>query len=242
MTILPLLKRFIRSSLTTLCLISSVSYADTSLTRLEFLTEEYPPYNFTKNGELNGISVDMLIKASEAVNDPLSKSNIRVVPWARGYNRALKDANVVLFAAARTEERENLFKWAGPFAEIRISLIAKKSSKLSVSDPKKITDLVGVIREDAGDQLAKTLGIPENVINRSTTPAKMAKMLASDRIQFWAYSEKPAFSFLSSNGENLKDYEVVYVLQSIPLYYAFNKKTDDALVNKLQKGLDLIKK
>ncbi len=208
---------------------------------LKFITEEYPPYNYTENGEPKGIAVDLLLNATKAAGSPVLKSDIEVTAWARGYNMALSGPNVVLFSTTRTEERENLFKWVGPIAEIRIVLIAKKSSGIKISDPKQINQTVGVVREDVGDQLVKAAEIPDNMVNRTTKPEGVAKMLISDRVKMWAYPEVTAFSFLEAAGENPDDYEVVHVLKSSHLYFAFSKDVSDAMTQKLQSGIDSLK-
>ena len=38
---------------------------------------------------------------------------IRLYPWARAYDMALKEPNVLIFLIARTSARETQFKWAG---------------------------------------------------------------------------------------------------------------------------------
>ncbi|WP_407644451.1 transporter substrate-binding domain-containing protein [Dongshaea marina] len=72
------------------------------------------PNNFVEKGELKGAAVELLLAASKQAGSPVSKADIKVYPWARAYNDALKGPNKVVFATTRTKEREKLFKWAGP--------------------------------------------------------------------------------------------------------------------------------
>lgn len=51
---------------------------------------------------------------------------IHVWPWARSYETVMRNQNAVLFSAARTKVREDMFKWAGPILTLSIGLVAKK--------------------------------------------------------------------------------------------------------------------
>lgn len=226
---------FVASTLT-----SSVYAQDFS--GIKIMTEEYPPFNYTENGQPAGTAVDLLLKATEAVGSPINKRQITVAKWARAYKTVAEGTNAMLFSAARTEDRESSFKWAGPIDEIRTVMFAKKSAGIGkIDDIANIKYKVGVVRDDVGDSLAKAAGVPESMITRNSGSEAMAKMLAGGRIDVWAYPEVAAIDFLEKAGENMDDYEVVYVLKSTKLYYAFSKDTDDSIVAKLQKGIDMVK-
>jgi polar amino acid transport system substrate-binding protein len=87
-----------------------------------------------------------------------SRADIKIWPWARGYETALKEKNTVLFSTTRTEARENLFKWVGPIMPSRIVLVAKKT-----------------------EHQAKNKTIQAN------SGVSVAKMLHADRVDMWAY-------------------------------------------------------
>ena len=65
-----------------------------------------------ENGELKGYCVDILKAVWKNMGG--SEQPILVLPWARGYAMVQKEPNHMLFAMARTPERENQFKWVGP--------------------------------------------------------------------------------------------------------------------------------
>ena len=76
---------------------------------LSYLTEAYPPYNYSDDNILRGIAVDLLVSASQHTRQPVSRGEIRLQPWPRAYRTVLNKANTVLFSTTRTEEREKLF-------------------------------------------------------------------------------------------------------------------------------------
>jgi ABC-type amino acid transport substrate-binding protein len=66
------------------------------------------------------------------------------------------------------------------------------------------------------------------------------KML-KHRIDMFAYEINVARYELKSHHLNPDDFKVVYVLQKSDLYYAFNKDTDDSVIQAYQEALDRIK-
>lgn len=213
-----------------------------SLQDLEFLTETYPPYNFESDGILKGISVDLLISASHKAGSPIMRKNIKLKPWARAYRSALEASNVTLFSTTRTKGREQLFKWAGPIAQTKIVILAKKSSSITINnaDDLKLYTL-GAIRDDVGEQLLRGLSVPTENIRLSSNANSLVKKLDVGRIQLWAYEENVARWFIKNNGLDNYDFEVVYTLKVGELYFAFSKEVDDAVVSQFQKGLDEVK-
>ena len=77
---------------------------------------------------MQGISVDLLEAVTERMGQTVSRKEVRVEPWADGYRAALEGNGTVLFSTARTPERENLFKWAGPIVTHRRSSLPGATS------------------------------------------------------------------------------------------------------------------
>ena len=116
--------------------------------KLTILTENLPTLNYLKNGELVGYSVDIVKEIQRRVG---SQEQIKVLPWARAYNMALTEDNIVLFSITYTEERKNSFKWICPLLTKRDILVARKNSGISIKsieDAKKVAR-IGTIRDDS---------------------------------------------------------------------------------------------
>tara|TARA_Y100001956_G_scaffold81945_1_gene101103 strand:- start:305 stop:1063 length:759 start_codon:yes stop_codon:yes gene_type:complete len=214
----------------------------TQLNQLQYLTEDYPPYNYKEGDTVTGLAVDLLIEASKVSGSELSVSNISLQPWPRAYRSTLIRPDTVLFSTTRTESREELFKWAGPISTTRIVILAKRSRDIEITHPMQIAKYrIGVIRDDVGEQLLLTLGVPRDSMIESSVPQTLAKQFAKDRIDVWAYEENVARWWLKKEQLESDELEVVYVLREGELYYAFNQAVDDELINQLQVGLDSVK-
>jgi polar amino acid transport system substrate-binding protein len=120
---------------------------------LILLTEQYPPYNFRLEGQLQGISVDLLELMLKRVDSNLKRDHIKLVPWSRGYRSALSKINTCLFSTTRTDDREKLFKWVGPIAVNRVVLIGKKEREIRIQSVAEIGQFsIGVVTDDVAVQ------------------------------------------------------------------------------------------
>ena len=213
-----------------------------SLGKLSFITENYAPYNYRKNGKTQGTTVELLLRMFRQAGTDRGLDDIEVMNWARGYNLAQTRENTVLFSTTRTESRENLFKWVGPIAPTRILIVGKKESGITISTFEDMKQYrIGAVRDDIGELLLLNNGIEPGNIYRTNSSSNTAKMLIAGRIDLWAYEGRVAFFNLREQGENPDDYEVLKVLEESHLYFAVQKDTSDTLVRRLQKALDEVR-
>ena len=213
-----------------------------SIDGLTFLTENYAPFNYQKDGKVQGISIDLLLDMFKQADTTKGLKDIKVLPWARGYKLAQVKKNTVLFSTTRTETREKMFKWVGPIIPTKISVIARKDRKLSIGSDKDFDKFkIGAVRDDIGELLLLKRGVNPKRIYRTNSSTNTAKMLAAGRIDMWAYEQSVAYWNLKEMGENPDDYEVVSVLEESQLYFAIQKDTDDGVVGELQASLDKVR-
>ncbi len=214
-----------------------------SIDDLILMTEQYPPYNLEVDGKPQGIAVDTLVLMLQNVGSKLTRKNIKVLPWARGYKSVQSQPYTCLFSTTRTKERENLFKWVGPVGINKIVLTAKKERNIKINSPEDLKKYrIGVISEDVAEQLLAELGISKYDMDRVPQTILNIRKLNVGRIDLWGYGEDVAKWEIKTHGFDPGDYETAYVLKSKELYFAFNKETSDALIQKLQKALDEVKK
>ena len=209
---------------------------------LTYLTEQFPPLNFKEDGNLQGISVDLLDMVWQRMGVDLNRSVIQILPWTEGYEKTLKENNTVLFTVGRVPEREQLFKWAGPIGSSWYVLLTKAGKNISISDPEDLKKLkIGVIEDDLAVQMLLDKGVKrEDMINETTSEAIIEK-LKDGSIDAWAYNDLTAIWQLQKSGENSSDYMVAYVFGSSDGYLASNKAVPDSLVQSFQEAIDYVK-
>ena len=196
---------------------------------LTILTENLPPLNYVKDGELVGPSIEIVKEIQRRVG---SHDKIQVYPWARAYKMALEDENVILFGMTYTKVREDKFKWVGPLATKRDILVAQKGSGIKVKDLEdaKKVKRIGTLRDDTRGRLLERHGF--NNLEPVSDEQLNAKKLALGRIDLWAYKIPGLRTVCDLAGVDYTQFEEVYHLREIDLMIAFSKKTSDSIVQK----------
>lgn len=216
--------------------------AENDLREISFFTESYPPANFIKDGQMTGYSVDILLAASELVGEPVELSQVTLQPWARSYRTVLTHKNSVLFSTTRSEHREKLFKWVGPILDIKVVVLARKDANIKINTPLEMANYrIGVIRDDIGEQSLLSLGIPRNSMQEASYVTVLAEQLMKNRIDLLVYAERAAYWWSRQAKVDPELFEAIYTVNEGEVYFAINLETDDAVVEKLQKGLDMLK-
>lgn len=225
-------------------LIVSLGWAD-PLDEYSFLTEHYPPLNYEENGEIKGISVDILVRIADELGGLLKRSDILLLPWARAYRTALYKKKTCLFATTRTQKREKIFKWVGPIIASKMVLIGKKDRDIALDSLEELSQYkVSAVIDDVALQLLTQAGVPERLLDKNggvDAAEKIIRKLEMGRIDLWAYEETVARWLIKNQGYDPDTYKVFWVLKQSQEYYAFHRKTPDSLIRRVQAALDEIK-
>lgn len=222
---------------------SSVSAPSGNLADYRFMTEEFAPMNYIEDGELKGISVDLLQAIFENAGVDRKAADSEVMDWPEAYDIVLNDEDTVLFTMAKTGEREPLFKWAGPIMENTNALFAKKSSNIVVNDTGDLAAYkIGAISDTSSFSLLTDSGYPQEKITGAESAGDAFTLLEKGDIDMWSTGEAAGLYYLKNMAANPGDYEVVYRFEPYEFYYAFNIDTPDSVVGKFQEALDAAKK
>ncbi|MDC0336221.1 transporter substrate-binding domain-containing protein [Pseudodesulfovibrio sp.] len=210
-----------------------------SLDDLTYMTEEYYPFNYEENGEVTGISVEILHLTLQEIG--MQPRHLELLPWARGYDRVQHEENTVLFSMARTKEREDLFQWAGPIMVVKFVLIAKKDRNINIESMDDIKGYsIGTVREDVADALLDDYKATARVEAVADMKHNIDKLM-DNRLDMVAYEERSWQKIVSRNDLSTDDFKTVFILKETPVHYAFHKYVDQKLINEFQQALDTVK-
>ncbi|QHA82457.1 transporter substrate-binding domain-containing protein [Pseudomonas mediterranea] len=212
---------------------------------LRIVTEELPPYNMTQDGRMTGMSTEVV---QAVLNEIKVQASIQSMPWARAYELALNDSNVLIYSIARTPERESLFQWVGAIAPTRWYLysLADRPVKLdSLEDARG--HQIATVNQDVGEQylISKGFRIGEE-LQSSTKYEHNYRKLKVDHVEMWISNELNAQYLVRQNGEN----PATMLVRSLPipdlssdagLSMAFSRKTPVETVEKFRAGLEAIR-
>lgn len=209
---------------------------------LLLLTEEYPPYNYMEDGEVRGTATELVVEILHRIGSKLNRKDIRLIPWARAYRKILTSKDTILFVMTRSKARENTFKWVCPVGVAQVGVIARKIDRVVIRKPEDFEKYrIGVVREDIGHQLMRKL-VSEKDLDITHSPESNLRKLKEGRIDMFVYDVQVADFVLARLGLDVDEFETVYVLDESPLCIAFNKDTDDTIVQTFQDTLDQILK
>lgn len=209
---------------------------------LQIFTENYAPYNYEREGQAVGLSVDVLLAMFERLETRQSRSDIQVFPWARAYTYAKSGPNVMLFVMTRTPAREPLFKWVGPIIDTTVGVLGKRRRDFRIHRPGDLRSYrIGAIHDDIGQLSLLEQGVRPKNIHVVAVPRVAARMLSADRIDLWAYEKNVSLWYLREVGAVPQDYEMVYTLRQSELYFALSPDTSDAIIDTLQTAFDAVK-
>lgn len=207
------------------------------------LTEEWPPYNYTHNGTVKGLATDIVQATLEKAQ---LETNIRAYPWARAYDMALEQENVLIYSILRSPQREVLFKWIGPIFNKNIYLVKLKDRTdivlRSLEDAKQYR--IGVMDKDSSYQHLLSLGFEEGV-HLDTAPSEPlnVKKLFSDRIDLLVQNDISLAIRLKELGLPPDRVAIALPLyaKDQAFYMAFSKTTPDELVDRVRKAFEQIR-
>jgi len=205
---------------------------------LTILTEEYPPLSFSKNGKITGSTVDVVQEILRRLDQV---TEIKILPWARGYNLLKTQPNVVLFTTTRTEEREDLFHWVGPVAISTNAFYAQKGSNIQISsmeDAKQVKS-IATYKDDAREQMLLSWGF-DNLDSSNSAESNLRKLLSS-RVDLWVHDTLGLPGITRKLGVDAEELELVHAIDEVSLYIAVSKGTPEWVVQRWQETLDCMK-
>jgi len=225
-------------------LIFSLLFATTTIGQtledIHWVSEEFPPFNYLdENNTPKGFMLEILLEVWKKVGLRKSSNAIDFLPWARGYQMVQNDPKVCLFAMAMTPERKKLFKFVGPIGGSHIGIITKKSKNLKIKTLSDLTPLtIGVVRDDIGEHLLKSKGVPSSRFHQVVSRESLIGMLGKDRVDAISYGMATAFWTMKQLGMDTNQYELSYVLKKGISGYAFHKDVNPRLIQTLQNALN----
>jgi polar amino acid transport system substrate-binding protein len=202
---------------------------------LLILTENLPPLNYVENGVLVGPAVEMIKEIQRRIG---SKEKIHVYPWARAYQTAMEEKNIILFCMVRTKVREDKFIWIGQVARKRDILAAKRGSGIkinSLEDAKKVSH-IGTLRDDVKEIYLKNHGFTNLVSTHDDQ--RNAKKLVLGRIDLWATKKPGLLTICKLAGVDYRDIEEVYSIRESSISIAASKRTSHEIIEKWKEAFN----
>ncbi len=185
-----------------------------------------------------GIDTDIADTAMQMAGVDLVK-NISV-SWDDAYAATLTGPNRALLTVGYSAERKDLFKWAGPISQGMYGIFAKGNQgltfPLSIEASKNIGS-IAVVRNWLETTTLENLGF-QNLRFYDTYDTALAGFMNGE-VKFIASDFFHLISALPS-GYYLNEVNVVTRYRTVYYYIAFSKDVSDAVVEKVQKAVEIL--
>lgn len=236
--------RIVTSKLRALIGFLAISAGVTSLGHAADLvayTEEWAPYNFTADGAVKGISTDILRAACTAAK---LDCEIRMVPWARAYKSAGSIPNTLVFTTARKPSREQEFVWVGPILPRTTWVYGRAELENTTHSVQDLSNQrIGVVRDEAAQQDLEAAGLPLAALVVQPSNTDVLKMLMGAMVDAMVDTEVGMEWNLRTAAVAPHTVKKLFKLsEGGAYYYALNLQSDPALVRRLQRAVDQLRR
>lgn len=213
---------------------------------LRVVTEELPPYNMTISGKLTGFSTEVVeaVLAQAGLNGAFQS-----MPWARAYETALHDENVLIYSIARIPQRDLLFKWVGVIAPAEWGLFSTRARDIPLHTLEEARPYqIATVHGDVGEQYLQSRGFSIGLnLQSNNTYEQNYQKLKRGRVDLWMANAVMAKYLARQAGENWSDvmtlaYPLTDFGRNEGLHMAFSNQTSDEIVARAREGLEQIKR
>ncbi len=222
--------------ITTLLFLSipSLSLAD-SIDDIRWVSQNYPPYSYQdENGENTGSVMKKLEEILKKTGSSKTAKDVEMKTFSKLFVKMNNDKNTVFFPLARLPQRESMFKWVGPIFMDQPVVFGRSS--ITISNVNDLKNYVISGREGyPGVNQLDSMGISE--FKFSDKDEQNIMLLRNSQVGLVVCDEMVGNYIMKNLGMKPADYKVVYRLQPVEMAFAFNKDTDDAIVQEVANAM-----
>ncbi|MEH6626758.1 MAG: transporter substrate-binding domain-containing protein [Motiliproteus sp.] len=214
---------------------------------LTVYTEEFPPFNFTQDGTIQGVSTQVV----EAVLEKARLDyQLKSLPWARSFQEAQSNKNALIYSITRRQERESLLNWIGiviPASHSAYALQGRTDISLnSLAEMKNYR--IATQLQGARESYLLQNGFAEQDLLRLSGKQVLSqqyRMLTLGRIDIWPAADAAAYYVVRNQGDDPdKILKKVYAFSELSqggYYLAASLSTPTETIALLTKTLEQFK-
>lgn len=207
---------------------------------IKIVTED-SSYTYLRDGRVTGPATEIVEATMKRAG--LTDYKLALYPWARAYDLALQEPNVLIFLIARTQARESQFKWAGEFMRIEYHLYKLRGRDdvvvHNLQDAKAYS--IGVMRDDVRQQYLQSRGFDKLVVS-ARNPDSL-RMLLDRKVQLLPLPDNDVARFCKEANVDPSSLEKVLTLSEMTtgIYMAYSRQTPDETVTRTRDAFDHLK-
>lgn len=195
----------------------------------------------SENKKVTGFAADLYSLVFQNVPQAPDRDHIYQATFKRLYADLQSTKRSIGLVVGKNAKREKLFKWVGPYLTIHLGVVGKKDNNTtigSVEDLKKYK--IATIENTAPEQALLNLGLKMNMFERDIYPKRILLKLHHDRVDLMAYPLQALSYLMQKEKITAFDYEEVFPIRKIQLYFAFSQDFKDEEIALFQRNLDSV--
>jgi polar amino acid transport system substrate-binding protein len=212
----------------------------TSAATLQVVTED-SSYSSLENGKVVGPASDIVERTLAKAG--ISDYHMALYPWARAYDMARLEPNVLIYPIIRSREREALFKWVGELDHVTPMFYKLRARKdIAIKDlPEAMNYTVGVVRDDSRQEYLEGKGFNKMVV--SANNLDNLRKLLSGQVALVPMPEREAREQCNDLHVSFDELESVYTLDELSkgLYVALSAATPEDTVKRVSDAFTQLK-
>ncbi len=209
---------------------------------LNYLTEEWAPFNYAKDGDAAGISVEILDAIFHNAGVDHTATKVKIMPLSEAFEQARGNTSTVLFSIVRTAQREPDYKWVGPFTKAGFVVYSAADRNITIASAQDLNKYrIGTVNATIEYDLLVAQNVAASNIVVASTPAELLQMLKDGQIDLWATGEFTGHYEVNNAGLDTKDFEVAYTLGEKEFYFIFSKDVPDSVVDAFGHALETVR-
>lgn len=205
-------------------------FAENNVDDIRWIAQIYPPYSYIDDdGKKKGVVIELLDKILKDTSSKKLSQDVEMRAFSKMFIYMNNDKNTVFFPLAKLPQREKMFKWVCPIFEDKPVIYSKNEiNNISSSNELKKYKIAGRDGYNGSQQLAD-VGVSLKLV-----PSNDESILAlkNGEVDMVVCDELSCSKLLPE-----KEYKVAYRLQSAPMCFAFNKDTNDKLVEMVRNSI-----
>lgn len=192
---------------------------------IRLVTLEYPPYEYTENGELKGLAVEVIKRTFKEMNQPIT---IEVLPWARAMRYIKDGSRDAVFTAFKNPQRERFADFSNQvLMEQAVSLFVRQDSSIEYDgDLRKLNKhSLGVVRKISYG-LKLDNAIKQKVfwrVEEANEGTQNFGLLLNNRVDMVASTKFGGYHILKKLNRANEVKELPVSIEKLPSYIAFSK-------------------
>ncbi|MFH0966893.1 MAG: transporter substrate-binding domain-containing protein [Methanobacteriota archaeon] len=206
---------------------------------LELYTEEQPPMSYIdQQGRVSGRSTEIVRELMKRLE---IDAPIHLGEWSAGYNPVLSTPGTAIFSTTLTHQRDPMFKWVGPIADVEYSFFGRDDYTIpihSLADVKK-AGIIAVVGNTGRHQSLQSGNITNLLL--CYDDKECVEAVLTGKAALWFGTKDMYAQNAKQLGPEMNRIIEVWPYMTRGMYIAFNRKTPDTEIKIWQEALDGMK-